>query len=277
VKGGGSSAKALSQDEVNTIKKRLLAASYAQSGSDIAALFARLDKDHNGVLSYTEMYSVVQRLTPGLVTKRQFVQLLYEVDKDGDGTVDYEEFSGWLLRTAKPQTTKNRNRNGNGSNGNGGSGSGSYGHRGRMLIVGASGGGVQAVDDAMSGAFVGGLRANAYISGSALGGAAAMREKGRIQFFREKKSAAVKRQLTQKQQREQEQAQLNTKLLLQHEQHRLLEQRRLSKLMKKKEGKRMTVTVLRKFSVEGGVVGEDGDGRKAGTIVNLSRSRSRSE
>ena len=53
------------------LKRKLLAAAYAQHGVDLAALFARYDADHSGALSLIELAPHVQKLLPGALTHDQ--------------------------------------------------------------------------------------------------------------------------------------------------------------------------------------------------------------
>jgi len=98
------STSALSDDLVRQICNKLTAAAYCyRGGADIAAHFKRLDRDHDGSLSYEEFIHAVKKLCP--ITDDESMALLQLVDQDGDGVVAYNEFA-YLLKPVKKALNK---------------------------------------------------------------------------------------------------------------------------------------------------------------------------
>lgn len=74
------------------LRRKLRAASYTSGGQDLAALFARYDKDRNGTLSVSELHSVVNRLLPGQLRQADVWKLLSFLDRDDRGHVSLPDF-----------------------------------------------------------------------------------------------------------------------------------------------------------------------------------------
>lgn len=76
-----------------------LAASLARVGSDPISLFAKLDKDHNSILSRSEFLNFLQMFESHLSASEQEA-IFDHFDKDQSGAIDYREFAEALR--AKP-------------------------------------------------------------------------------------------------------------------------------------------------------------------------------
>ena len=79
---------------------KLRAASYTAHGSDLSALFARFDDDHNGTLSVGELGRHLTKLLPGVITTSELRALCASFDVNGDGIVDSQEFALWCTQGA---------------------------------------------------------------------------------------------------------------------------------------------------------------------------------
>ena len=60
--------------------------------ADARENFNLFDKDHNGKISLEEFRNVVMLITDGQITDEQITDMLKEVDLNGDGEIDFEEF-----------------------------------------------------------------------------------------------------------------------------------------------------------------------------------------
>ena len=85
----------LSAGQLEQIKHKLLAASYTIYGTDVRALFDRIDVDGSGKVDKSELASAVRRLLPD-ISKAQINSLMKLVDEDKDGKLDYPEFIRFL-------------------------------------------------------------------------------------------------------------------------------------------------------------------------------------
>ena len=96
-KDHGGGVKLDSVIAVNRVKHKLLAASYRHKtkGHDLNAMFARFDANSDGVLSRAEMHSGMEALL-GKIDETEFGTLMLELDGDGNGVVDLEEFMSFV-------------------------------------------------------------------------------------------------------------------------------------------------------------------------------------
>ena len=78
-------------DDVNAIKRKLLAASYTSHGADIRALFRKMDKDNSRSIDTEELGLIVKKILPN-VKDEAINSLMAAVDLDGSGTIEEEEF-----------------------------------------------------------------------------------------------------------------------------------------------------------------------------------------
>jgi Ca2+-binding EF-hand superfamily protein len=98
--------KKLNSAELEKLKRALLAASYTQHGVDLDALFARLDRDRSGALDASEIGPVIEKMLPGVLTKRQLKKLVETMDADGDGQVTLVEFTDFVHSRRKPESKR---------------------------------------------------------------------------------------------------------------------------------------------------------------------------
>lgn len=66
------------------------------------ASFERADRNKNGTLSRPELGIILRRVVNTLTTN-DVEEIMREVDKDGDGAINYNEFVGWLQRESRPK------------------------------------------------------------------------------------------------------------------------------------------------------------------------------
>ena len=85
----------LSSSQIEQIKHKLLAASYTIYGTDVRALFDRMDVDGSGQVDKKELTAAVRRLLPD-ISKAQINSLMKLVDEDQNGKLDYPEFIRFL-------------------------------------------------------------------------------------------------------------------------------------------------------------------------------------
>ena len=89
--------------ELERLRRKMLAASYTQHGTDLHELFSRYDRNNDGTLSPEELHSVVQRLLPGIVSDVQLRHLIALMDEDHNGRVDFGEFADFIASRHKHQ------------------------------------------------------------------------------------------------------------------------------------------------------------------------------
>lgn len=63
--------------------------------------FRRFDKDGSGKLSKDEIIAGVNNHQFHTVDKKEITELLQDIDENGDGTIDFDEFSAMILKGAK--------------------------------------------------------------------------------------------------------------------------------------------------------------------------------
>jgi Ca2+-binding EF-hand superfamily protein len=83
-------------DELESLKRMLLAASYTAHGVDLGALFEGYDHDHDGALQLAELGPHLQKMLPGVLSEQQEKKLLAAIDTDGDGQVTLAEFAAFV-------------------------------------------------------------------------------------------------------------------------------------------------------------------------------------
>ena len=90
---------------MESIRRKLYAASYSSGGQDWHRLFQSVDKDKSGELGFPEFRIAVRKgakLSPTVVTDESLKILFKAVDADGSGEINAQEFANFL-------NTKNRN------------------------------------------------------------------------------------------------------------------------------------------------------------------------
>jgi len=99
----------ISREQIHSVRHKLRAAAYGKNGVNLSKEFERMDKNHDRVLTYTEFLHTVRRLTP--LTDKQCEILLYLVDENEDGFIDYEEVEKFVFSDDYPEIlTKKRAR-----------------------------------------------------------------------------------------------------------------------------------------------------------------------
>ena len=83
-------------DELESLKRKLLAASYTAHGVDLGSLFESYDVDHDGALELLELGPHLQKMLPGVLSEQQEKKLLAAIDTDGDGQVTLAEFATFV-------------------------------------------------------------------------------------------------------------------------------------------------------------------------------------
>ena len=87
-------------EEIEKIKNKFRAASYTTThGCDYGALFDKIDTDKSGSLDVAEFGAVIKKFCPD-IHDVQIKQLLKDADKDGNGTLDRQEFIEFLNEPA---------------------------------------------------------------------------------------------------------------------------------------------------------------------------------
>lgn len=72
----------------------------------LQACFKRADRNSNGLLSRPELGQVLRKVIHTLKSA-QVEEIMRNVDEDGDGNVNYEEFVGWLEKNANDSVAQN--------------------------------------------------------------------------------------------------------------------------------------------------------------------------
>eukprot|EP00931_Biecheleriopsis_adriatica_P065645 TRINITY_DN40137_c0_g1_i1.p2 TRINITY_DN40137_c0_g1~~TRINITY_DN40137_c0_g1_i1.p2 ORF type:complete len:229 (-),score=66.97 TRINITY_DN40137_c0_g1_i1:9-665(-) len=80
---------------------------------DLKKQFAELDRDSDGLLSYKEICILFRRLNPSFGDEKLFV-LFDEVDRNGSGMIEIEEFIDYLWSGRSTRRKKAEVRTGNG-------------------------------------------------------------------------------------------------------------------------------------------------------------------
>ncbi|XP_065000166.1 uncharacterized protein LOC135633995 isoform X1 [Musa acuminata AAA Group] len=81
---------------MNVIAMRTKEAAEAEAEEELREAFKVFDIDNNGYISPSELMSVMTNLGEE-VTKEIAAQMIMEVDADGDGQVDFKEFSTLMM------------------------------------------------------------------------------------------------------------------------------------------------------------------------------------
>mmetsp|Transcript_63954 Transcript_63954/g.101429 ORF Transcript_63954/g.101429 Transcript_63954/m.101429 type:complete len:141 (-) Transcript_63954:1-423(-) len=69
----------------------------AQRAAGIVAQFKLFDMNADGCIDREEFETVLKVLAPEVWTPEKITELLRNADKNGDGTIDIEEFVGWAF------------------------------------------------------------------------------------------------------------------------------------------------------------------------------------
>jgi Ca2+-binding EF-hand superfamily protein len=72
------------------LRHKLKAESYTTQGSDMQAMFDRMDKDHNGQLDHGELAAALKRF--GVFGEAEIADVVAHMDENGDGSVAVSEF-----------------------------------------------------------------------------------------------------------------------------------------------------------------------------------------
>jgi hypothetical protein len=83
---------------------------------EITNLFHAADADHNGILSYDELASIMTAISSGNRPPDQVIQQCYEaMDVNKNGEIDEQEFTNvivnWLNKQSEVQQSQNKKRN----------------------------------------------------------------------------------------------------------------------------------------------------------------------
>ena len=70
----------------------------ARMKGDVKATFKQVDADQSGFIDKDELRNVLQKLG-GNVTEDEVDACYAELDENEDGKIDYNEFSGWYMRS----------------------------------------------------------------------------------------------------------------------------------------------------------------------------------
>ena len=71
--------------------------------ADARENFNLFDKDHDGKISLDEFRNVVMLITDGQITEERITKMLKEVDLNGDGVIDFEEFYTAVKKESTPE------------------------------------------------------------------------------------------------------------------------------------------------------------------------------
>lgn len=88
------------QDEMVKKRRELLDEVEAQEEADVRAVFDGIDLDGNGTLERNELDTLAQRLLHRPLSDKELDKAMSDMDEDGSGEVDFEEFLQWW-RTEK--------------------------------------------------------------------------------------------------------------------------------------------------------------------------------
>ena len=93
----------LSTESIESLRRKLLAASYTAHGSDLGALFDRMDKDKSGAIEMEELKSMVKKMLPH-VSDDGVRDLMDLADLDGSGILEKDEFIAFIGNRKKSET-----------------------------------------------------------------------------------------------------------------------------------------------------------------------------
>ena len=93
--GAKKKESAVSEDELERVRHKLLAASYTEHGANIERLFKQIDHDHNGHIDMQELSGEIRRLVPS-ITKAKLDALMAIADEDGNGQMELNEFMSFI-------------------------------------------------------------------------------------------------------------------------------------------------------------------------------------
>ena len=70
----------------------------SRTKGDVKGAFRQIDTDQSGFIDRNELEAVLQKLG-GNVAEDEVDACYAELDENGDGKIDYNEFSGWYMRS----------------------------------------------------------------------------------------------------------------------------------------------------------------------------------
>lgn len=83
------------QDEIVTKHRQLLEEVNTRDEADVRAVFDGIDLDANGTLERSELDTLAQRLLHRPLSEKELDKAMRDMDEDGSGEVDFEEFLEW--------------------------------------------------------------------------------------------------------------------------------------------------------------------------------------
>jgi hypothetical protein len=83
------------QDEMLKMRRDMLAEVEQQEEADVRNVFDGIDLDGNGTLERNELDTLAQRLLHRPLSDKELDQAMRDMDEDGSGEVDFEEFLEW--------------------------------------------------------------------------------------------------------------------------------------------------------------------------------------
>ncbi len=89
---------------IKQVRNKLKAASYSSTGTDLSALFDKLDVDHSGEIDMVELQKALKKLLPA-ISNRELKLLMNVADADKNGVLDKNEFIAFITDTPLVTTT----------------------------------------------------------------------------------------------------------------------------------------------------------------------------
>ncbi len=83
------------QDEMLKKRRDMLAEVEQQEEADVRNVFDGIDLDGNGTLERNELDTLAQRLLHRPLSEKELDKAMHDMDEDGSGEVDFEEFLEW--------------------------------------------------------------------------------------------------------------------------------------------------------------------------------------